>query len=74
MVSSKSFSACINTCMKIAEVTKTKPITPQQAQIDALTKQKEVVSNNLKTAKGKQKIAKAQQQIRDASQAISTSS
>jgi len=41
-----------------------KPMTPQQAKLNSLKKQKELASNNLKTERDRQKILKAQQQIR----------
>lgn len=41
-----------------------KPLSPQQARIDSLKKQKDVATKNLKAERDRQKIAKAQQQIR----------
>ena len=43
-----------------------KPMTPQQARIDALKRQKDIASKNLKAERDRQKIAKAQQQLRQA--------
>lgn len=40
-----------------------KPLTPQQARIDSLKKQKDNISNQIKSERNRQKIAKAQQQI-----------
>lgn len=41
-----------------------KPLTPQQARLDTLKKQKDVASQNLKSERERQKITKAQQQLR----------
>jgi hypothetical protein len=41
-----------------------KPLSPQQARIDSLKKQKDVATKNLKAERDRQKIVKAQQQIR----------
>lgn len=41
-----------------------KPLSPQQARIDSLKKQKDVATKNLKAERDRQKVAKAQQQIR----------
>ena len=49
--------------MKILEITTIKPLTPQQARIDGLKKQKENVAKQLKAERDRQKVAKAQQQI-----------
>ena len=40
-----------------------KPLTPQQARIDGLKKQKENVGKQLKAERDRQKVAKAQQTI-----------
>ena len=40
-----------------------KPLTPQQARIDGLKRQKETISKQLKTERDRQKISKAQQQL-----------
>ncbi len=40
-----------------------KPLTPQQARLNSLKKQKDNISNQIKSERSKQKIAKAQQQI-----------
>lgn len=48
----------------ISEIKSLKPLTPQQARIDSLKRQKDVASKNLKAERDRQKIAKAQQQIR----------
>lgn len=42
----------------------TAPPTPQQARIDALKKQKDILTKNLQAERDRQKLAKAQQQIR----------
>ena len=41
-----------------------KPLTPQQARIETLKKQKDVASQNLKAERERQKITRAQQQLR----------
>lgn len=48
----------------ISEIKSLKPLTPQQARMDSLKRQKDVASKNLKAERDRQKIAKAQQQIR----------
>ena len=48
----------------VSKVKSIKPMTPQQARIDALKRQKDIASKNLKAERNKQKIAKAQQQLR----------
>ena len=57
------FQRRLVTDMHIIEVIK--PLTPSQARIDGLKRQKETVSKQLKSERDRQKIAKAQQQIRD---------
>ena len=47
----------------INEVKSIKPMTPQQARIDSLKRQKDIASKNLKAERDRQKIAKAQQTI-----------
>lgn len=49
--------------MVIKEITANKPPNPQQARINALKRQKESVSKQLKAERDRQKIAKAQQAI-----------
>jgi len=49
--------------MKILEITTIKPLTPQQARIDGLKRQKEASTKALKAERDRQKIAKAQQTI-----------
>ena len=49
--------------MVIKEITSIKPLTPQQARINALKLQKDNVTKQLKAERDRQKIAKAQQQI-----------
>jgi hypothetical protein len=49
--------------MKILEITAIKPLSPQQARIDGLKRQKEAVSKQLKAERDRQKVAKAQQTI-----------
>jgi hypothetical protein len=46
------------------EIKSIKPMTPQQARIDSLKRQKDIASKNLKAERYRQKIARAQQQIR----------
>lgn len=46
-----------------------KPKTAQQARIDSLKKQKELIAKNLETERNRQKVSKAQQQIRVATKA-----
>ena len=48
----------------ISTIKPIKPLSPQQARIDSLKKQKDVATKNLKAERDRQKIAKAQQQIR----------
>jgi hypothetical protein len=47
----------------IASIKPIKPLNPQTARIDALKKQKAVVSKNLDAERDRQKISRAQQQI-----------
>jgi hypothetical protein len=47
-----------------------KPKTPQQARIDSLKKQKELISKNLETERNRQKVTKAKQQIKMATTKI----
>jgi hypothetical protein len=49
--------------MKILEITAIKSPSPQQARIDGLKRQKEIVSKQLKAERDRQRVAKAQQQI-----------
>lgn len=49
--------------MKIAEVTGVKPLTPDQAKIDSLQKQKDAAANRLKQERDRQKRKKAVQQL-----------
>ena len=49
--------------MKILEITAIKPLTPQQARIDALKRQKDSSTKALQAERDRQKIAKAQQTI-----------
>ncbi|MDH6301091.1 hypothetical protein M2123_002292 [Polynucleobacter sphagniphilus] len=51
--------------MKILEITAIKPLTPQQARIDGLKRQKDASTKALQAERDRQKIAKAQQQIKD---------
>ena len=48
----------------VNEVKSIKPMTPQQARIDSLKRQKDIASKNLKAERDRQKIAKAQLQLR----------
>ena len=47
----------------IATIKPIKPLSPQQARIDGLKKQKDNVSKQLKAERDRQKLVKAQQQI-----------
>jgi hypothetical protein len=49
--------------MKILEITTIKPLTPQQARIDGLKRQKEASTKALQAERDRQKVAKAQQTI-----------
>jgi hypothetical protein len=49
--------------MKILEITAIKPLTPQQARIDGLKRQKEASTKALKAERDRQKIAKARKTI-----------
>jgi hypothetical protein len=46
--------------MRLSEI---KPLTPQQARIDGLKRQKDNVAKQLKAERDRQKVAKAQQTI-----------
>ena len=48
----------------VKEVKSIKPMTPQKARIDALKRQKDIASKNLKAERDRQKVAKARQQLR----------
>jgi hypothetical protein len=52
--------------MRIEEITAIKPLTPEKARIDALTKQKERAADALKAERNRQKVQKAQNQIAQA--------
>lgn len=56
--------------MRITEITAIKPMTPEKARIDALTKQKERASDALKAERDRQKRTKAVAQMRDAQKAV----
>ena len=47
----------------ISTIKPQKPLTPQQARLDGLKKQKDAISKQLGIERNRQKIAKAQQQI-----------
>ena len=49
--------------MRFLEFATPKPLTPEKARIDALTKQKERAADALKAERERQKIQKAQKQI-----------
>jgi membrane protein insertase Oxa1/YidC/SpoIIIJ len=49
--------------MKIAEVTGIKPLTPDQAKIDSLQKQKDAAAERLKQERDRQKRQRAMQQL-----------
>ncbi|MEA9602729.1 hypothetical protein VC188_11445 [Polynucleobacter sp. MG-28-Ekke-A2] len=55
--------------MRIKEIEqriKTSPLTPQQARLDTLKKQKDNVSKALDSERKRQKVTKAQQNLRNA--------
>lgn len=70
MLSCKLVTVGINTCMRITEITPTKPPSPEKARIDALTKQKERANDALKAERDRQKRQKAVTQMRDAQKAV----
>jgi len=47
----------------ISTIKPQKPLTPQQARLDGLKKQKDNISKQLSAERNRQKIAKAQQQL-----------
>jgi hypothetical protein len=49
--------------MKIKEIQPIKPLTPQQARLDTLKKQKDNVSRALDSERKRQKVVKAQQNL-----------
>jgi hypothetical protein len=49
--------------MLIKEIASIKPLTPQQARINALKLQKDNVNKQLKAERQRQKVAKAQKQL-----------
>ena len=49
--------------MRLNEFSTVKPVTPQQARIDALKRQKDTSTKALQAERDRQKIAKAQQTI-----------
>ena len=49
--------------MKFKEIQLTKPLTPQQARLDALKTQKDNVSKALDNERKRQKVVKAQQNL-----------
>jgi hypothetical protein len=49
--------------MLIKEIATIKPLTPQQARINALKLQKDNANKQLKAERQRQKVAKAQQQL-----------
>jgi hypothetical protein len=65
LILSKPSSISNFTFRSLEEVISTiKPLSPQQARIDSLKKQKELLTKNLSAERDRQKITKAQQQIR----------
>lgn len=56
--------------MRIYEITATKPLTPQQARINALKQQKERAATQLQAERDRQKRQKATQQIQQAQQTL----
>ena len=58
------FNNLVSTPTQVSEaIQPIKPLTPKQARIDGLKRQKEAVSKQLKSERDRQKIAKAQQQL-----------
>lgn len=58
------FNNLASTPTQVSETTQSiKPLTPQQARIDGLKRQKETISKQLKRERDSQKISKAQQQL-----------
>jgi hypothetical protein len=57
------FANVLSTPTPINETATIKPLTPQQARIDTLKRQKDSVAKQLKAERDRQKIAKAQQAI-----------
>ena len=49
--------------MLIKEIASIKPLTPQQARVNALKLQKDNVTKQLKAERQRQKVAKAQKQL-----------
>ena len=49
--------------MLIKEIASIKPLTPQQARVNALKLQKDNVNKQLKAERQRQKVAKAQKQL-----------
>ena len=49
--------------MLIKEIASIKPLTPQQARVNALKLQKDSVNKQLKAERQRQKVAKAQKQL-----------
>jgi len=49
--------------MLIKEIASIKPLTPQQARVNALKQQKDNISKQLKAERQRQKVAKAQKQL-----------
>lgn len=54
----------------INEMETIKPLSPEKAKLDALKRQKETVSNQLKAERDRQKMKRAQQQIFNLSRPI----
>jgi hypothetical protein len=57
------FANVLSTPTPIHETATIKPLSPQQARIDTLKRQKDSVAKQLKAERDRQRIAKAQQQI-----------
>ena len=57
------FANVLSTPTPIHETATIKPLSPQQARIDTLKRQKDSVAKQLKAERDRQKIAKAQQTI-----------
>ena len=52
--------------MRFNEIAPQKPLSPQQARLDAIKRQKDNVSRALDTERKRQKVAKAQQNLQKA--------
>lgn len=62
-IAERTVNDCLTLDEVLAKIKPIKPLTPQQARLDSLKRQKEVASKNLKAERDRQKMARAQQQI-----------